>query len=414
VKSRHREKQTPPLDRARARRQYDRIRPQAEAVLRRLNRRIRSLLAKAGINANCKYRLKTFDSYFEKVLRQHNRKTGRVALTDLLGMRIICPFLSDLDETERLLKEAFAVLESERKGSRHSFREFGYDSVHLLIQLGPNDLAQIVPHASRVCEVQIRTILQDAWAEVEHEIIYKGGRSLLNESIKRKLAALNATLTLSDITFQEIREYQREIQQRGDRRRETLQEKIADLDSISILESVPAPTAPPADYRPLFPVKPEGTLERLIFDALDAHGRGQFDDAIRIYSRILKMNPPDSVRAVIHNHRGMAWFVLSQYQRALRDFSRVVELDAANTRGYNNRALAYRMLGRHQKALADLDRSLELDPFQMDPYYIRALTHHTLGDSASALSACERALNLQPDFAPAVRLKTIIAVRTVK
>jgi putative GTP pyrophosphokinase len=38
--------------------------------------------------------------------------------------------------------------------------------------------------------VQLRTILQDAWAEVEHELIYKSDIKLPNASIRRKLAAL--------------------------------------------------------------------------------------------------------------------------------------------------------------------------------------------------------------------------------
>ncbi len=65
----------------------------------------------------------------------------------------------------------------------------------------------------RVCEIQLRTILQDAWAEVEHELVYKSDISLPNQSIRRKLASLNATLTLSDLIFQEIRDYQKEIRQ---------------------------------------------------------------------------------------------------------------------------------------------------------------------------------------------------------
>lgn len=403
-----------PPNRGKARRVYDECRANYMAVLRGLNRRIRSDLAKHHINASCKYRLKSFDSYFEKVLRHHQERTGPVLLTDLLGFRIVCPFLSDVEEVERILRDAFPIIERERKGARHSFREFGYDSIHLLIEIDPAALPKTIPYSGRACEVQIRTTLQDAWAEVEHEIIYKAGHSLLNEAIKRKLAALNATLTLSDITFQEIRDFQREIQERGAKRRESIKEKIDGPDSISILDAVPGPASEPSEHRLPFPIKAKGTLERLIFEALEAHGNGRFEEAIEIYTRILSMRPPRPVRAVIHNHRGMAHFVLSRYPSALRDFGRVVALDRTSVRGLNNRALARRMMGQHESALDDLDRSMAIDPFRMETYYIRALTRHALGDFAEALADCEGALRLQPEYAPALRLKKIVAARAVQ
>jgi putative GTP pyrophosphokinase len=69
----------------------------------------------------------------------------------------------------------------------------------------PDDLANGLSFLDPpVCEVQVRTILQDAWAEVEHELVYKAEFTPFDEPMKRKLAALNANLTLSDMLFQEI------------------------------------------------------------------------------------------------------------------------------------------------------------------------------------------------------------------
>jgi putative GTP pyrophosphokinase len=104
-------------------------------------------------------------------------------------------------DIEKLVRSNFPVFEVERKGEEQSFREFGYRSVHLNLRLSSGNF----------CEIQIRTILQDAWAEVEHEIVYKGSFTPFDEPLKRKLAALNATLSLSDIIFQELRNYQRKL-----------------------------------------------------------------------------------------------------------------------------------------------------------------------------------------------------------
>ena len=77
-----------------------------------------------------------------------------------------------------------------------------------------------------VCEIQLCTILQDAWSEVEHELVYKTNFNPFDEPLKRKLAALNATLNLSDTLFQEIRDYQRLLQSELNKRRESFIEKL--------------------------------------------------------------------------------------------------------------------------------------------------------------------------------------------
>ena len=103
------------------------------------------------------------------------------------------------------------MLDVERKGSERSFREFGYESIHLLVEL-PEDLREEARGFDRPAfEVQLRTILQEAWAEVEHELVYKAEFTPFDEPMKRKLAALNANLSLSDIIFQEILDYQRRL-----------------------------------------------------------------------------------------------------------------------------------------------------------------------------------------------------------
>ena len=78
---------------------------------------------------------------------------------------------------------------------------------------------------SLVCEIQIRTILQDAWAEVEHELVYKSEFSPFDLPLRRKLASTNASLSLADIIFQEIRDYQTKLQREVDERRASFYEQ---------------------------------------------------------------------------------------------------------------------------------------------------------------------------------------------
>ncbi|BCR03865.1 (p)ppGpp synthetase [Desulfuromonas versatilis] len=403
---RHPEKTTSPgsLDRQRLKSIYESLRPAYEAALQAVLREIRACLERHGHSPNIKYRVKRFENYFEK-LGRFDQGGKPQALSDLLGLRIICPFLEDLETVEGLLVKNFEVVELERKGARHSFREFGYDSVHLLIRLDRELLGETLPHSAAVAEVQLRTILQDAWAEVEHELIYKSDISLPNESVKRKLASLNATLTLSDLIFQEIRDYQREIRDRDRKRRQSLEAKLGAPFCISM------PGAEPAGDQGQAAVSLElgsrlgqHKLERAMLAALDAHSRGELGQAVQLYTQILRLKLADPIRALVYNHRGMAHFARSDYRRAIRDFSRAIDFDAKNTRCYNNRALTFRVLKRFDRSLADYDRSLAIKSSQLDALWGRAQTCYEMKLFTQALADCEKALALQADFAPAQAL----------
>ena len=78
-----------------------------------------------------------------------------------------------------------------------------------------------------VCYTKLlRTILQDAWAEVEHELIYKTSIDKVENTLRRKMIAINATLSLADLTFQEIRDYQKKRYREVQERHRKLMEKV--------------------------------------------------------------------------------------------------------------------------------------------------------------------------------------------
>lgn len=395
------------LDRKALESSYRRYRTLYDHAIRTLHRNLRAMLNKYYINATIKYRIKSFESYFEKLLRLQNGQRSSILLNDLIGLRIVCPFLEDIEVTEKLLSQHFTVIEVERKALRRSFREFGYDSTHILIELPVEMLPHTMPNSGRVCEIQLRTILQEAWAEVEHELIYKAGFSILNESIKRKLASLNANLALSDIIFQELRDYQKEIIRQDEKRRETLQEKVQSTEEISLLKSVETPVVTPK--APIIP--PNSALEKLLLEALEMHSNGYFDQAIAIYHQIMSQRISKKLKSIVSNHRGMAYFVKSDYNNALQDFNVAIQNDRANYRAFINRGLVYRMLHRYHEALQDFDRSLQINALQVDGYYSRALVNFDLHNFAAAIEDCEKVLNINPDYSPVHHFKRIIAAK---
>lgn len=81
---------------------------------------------------------------------------------------------------------------------------FGYRSIHYVVRIDPSRLEfRESPRMS--AEIQIRTILQHAWAEIDHLIRYKSHRAV-SEPLQRDLFRLSALLELGDLEFSRIRE----------------------------------------------------------------------------------------------------------------------------------------------------------------------------------------------------------------
>jgi len=396
------------LDRDELQSLYQARRPVCEEALTGLYGEVRTLLETHGYTPTIKYRVKRFNEYFEKLQKvRRGEKGGESGLiTDVLGLRIICPFLEDLDVIEGLLIENFQIVEAQRKGAQNSFREFGYDSTHMLIRL-KSTVMEPIPHTGNVCEIQLRTILQDAWAEVEHELVYKSDIALPNESIKRKLASLNATLTLSDLIFQEIRDYQKEIRHRGRKRRASLEETLLVQDRITLSpqgEGIPSP----ADEAGPFPNPLASKLEKTMLSALNAHSRNDLETAIALYGQLLEMTLDKRVRAMVYNHRGMARFSLGDFLQAKSDFSQSILYDGENFRSRVNRGLVHRMLRKFDRSVEDYSRALDIDPSKYEGYFGRAQTYFEMKLFSLAIADCEQTLALQPGFSPAEDLIRLI------
>ncbi len=388
---------------------YEKKQREYNKILRRIFRRIQKILQKNNLNFTIKLRIKSFKSYLDKLIQLHRDKEP-VLITDLFGLRIVCPFLEDVEKVKELIKSNFSVQEIEAKDSMHTFREFGYDSTHFLIDFPFSVKLSDLPYIKCVCEIQLRTILQEAWAEVEHELIYKASLSLLTEPIRRKMAALNASLNLADIIFQDIRDYQKEIQKRRRKQGQSVESKLLVFDEINVFDTLNPVGNRKKDTQALS-IKPKSQLEKLLFEALDAHSNGEFNKAILIYSHILRIKISKHIRSIIYNHRGTAYLALSEYQQAILDLNKAVEYNPENTRALNNRALTYRILKEYKYAINDLNRSLSIDEYQLDAYYSRALVHYDLNDYVRALKDCDEVLNIKPDFSAGQKLKSIIQTK---
>lgn len=129
-------------------------------------------------------------------------------ITDLSATRIITFFPRTIEEIDAVLGDEFEVLERSDKAEDLLEEErFGYQSVHYLVRLAKTraTLAEYQRFAGAITEVQVRTILQHAWAEIEHDIQYKSSAAIPRD-IRRRFMALAGMLELADREFQAIQD----------------------------------------------------------------------------------------------------------------------------------------------------------------------------------------------------------------
>ncbi|MGP1602966.1 MAG: (p)ppGpp synthetase [Treponema sp.] len=348
-----------------------------------------------------KARIKSFSSYYRKLIRQKSEEAALsdslVCLTDMIGIRVICTFLEDISVVLEQLKEIFDIREIERKGADLNFKEFGYESIHVLIAIPedcvPVDIDDNLPLPNDlVCEIQIRTILQDAWAEVEHELIYKSEFTPFDMPLRRKLASMNASLNLADIIFQEIRDYQKKLQDEMNERKLQFYNIADTITNEQLGVNVEKKELQIERINPYV----RGTIDDLLLQAIHAHNAGEFDRAISIYTEIIesKPSPNNIVLSVILKHRGMAYFTKNDYMQALKDFKQSFEFDSKNFRSVYYEGIVNSVQKDYKSAVKCFDKSLELNEYQAHTYYRRAIALYELHEYERAMNDVAAAKNL--------------------
>lgn len=102
--------------------------------------------------------------------------------------------------------------------------------------------------------------------------------------------------------------------------------------------------------------------------------------------------PPD---ATLYSNRGFFFYEIEKYDRALTDFSTVIQLTPDEPDGYLNRAMVYLTLGRWSDAICDYNKSIELNPYNPDIYQNRSLALFLNGSTQLAKADLEKSHSLK-------------------
>lgn len=122
---------------------------------------------------NIQMRVKSMPSIIEKMRRKNypiNLQSMRDNVQDIAGLRVVCPFLSDVYAVSEMLLRQEDVKLLRCKDYIRDPKPNGYRSLHLIVAVTVNlsDHTQMVP-----VELQIRTIAMNCWASTEHQLRYK-------------------------------------------------------------------------------------------------------------------------------------------------------------------------------------------------------------------------------------------------
>lgn len=179
--------------------QYDDLRQAAERLLE-------TLLKENGISYHSvTSRLKARDSYVKKC--EDPKYESPEQIMDVAALRIITQTTMEVEQVCGMIEREFAVdpENSCDKAKEMGVNKVGYLSVHYVVRMSPQrlELKEYSRFEGLCWEIQVRSLLQHAWAEIEHDRGYKFAGKL-PKHIERKFHLVAANLELMDEEFRSL------------------------------------------------------------------------------------------------------------------------------------------------------------------------------------------------------------------
>lgn len=175
---------------------------------------LRTLLSEECEIESIAYRIKDKEECINKFKRKYFEEVRRLGspyriddyITDLLGVRIVCLYQNEIAKIQDILSRNFEFVHvnDKIKTLEETENQFGYKSLHIDLKLNGarRDEAAALGVSELPFEVQVRTIIQDAWSVLDHKIKYK---RTISPDLARRINRLAALFEIADDEFQSIR-----------------------------------------------------------------------------------------------------------------------------------------------------------------------------------------------------------------
>lgn len=180
-----------------------------ESLAKSIAQTLRDLLEANNVDfVEIKNRSKTKESFLEKIERKKYIDFEK-EMTDLAGIRVIVLLESNIAKVSNLVSTAFSVHpdDSVDKSTDLGLDRVGYRSVHFVCDVGyaREGLPEFARFKDKCFEVQVRTVLQNTWADIAHSKSYKL-KGVIPDKLNRRLNLISGTLELIDLELSSLSE----------------------------------------------------------------------------------------------------------------------------------------------------------------------------------------------------------------
>lgn len=152
---------------------------------------------------------------------------------------------------------------------------------------------------------------------------------------------------------------------------------------------------------------PEGSPEWYFDNADELASKGQYEEAIEEYTRVIEANATTTTRVKAYINRAAAYMNLELYDEAIADYTEVTIVDPERALAYTGRAAGHIAKGEYELAIDDSTMAIEMaaagnardsdiDSIVAEAYVQRAYAYYKTGEPNLAIIDCNAAINYDP------------------
>lgn len=195
-------------------------------------------------------RVKTLESFKDKIERK-NYTDPLNENDDFAGVRVVCLYEHELENISSIIKNEFTVIKEENKKNELGTEKMGYQGTSFIVRLKENYGGYLHKELENIkCEIQTRTVLQDAWALLNHNLVYKNERSIpekLRRNINNVSSLVEIAQNIFDSAYKERMSYIKEIHMKESTPKEFLSQPV-DYDTLIAYTKWKFPDKPISEY----------------------------------------------------------------------------------------------------------------------------------------------------------------------
>ncbi|WMX16487.1 MULTISPECIES: tetratricopeptide repeat protein [unclassified Aureispira] len=152
-------------------------------------------------------------------------------------------------------------------------------------------------------------------------------------------------------------------------------------------------------FAQLPPPEPEENAETLMKEAIVHFDGGRYQKSIEILDEALKINEFPQLAPILHFYRAVSKVKVKQYESAIPDYTKAIQLNPQKSKYIYHRGLAYFQLGQYEEAKKDFQSTLVMDGGNADIYVKLAFLKQQENDLKGAIEDYTKAIEFNPKFA---------------